>query len=113
MAFETSDFGPGGFRVALTGRLDPVATAAIETQLTAMVVGANRPTAFDLTGLDFTGSLGIRLLLSVGRVLQRRGHKVVVYGAHGTVAEVLSTVGLDAIMPVLPDAAAAEAALAA
>ncbi|MBE9604637.1 STAS domain-containing protein [Acetobacteraceae bacterium H6797] len=113
MVFTTSDLGGNALRVALTGRLDPAATAAIETQMTAQVVGAGKPTAFDLTGLEFTGSLGIRLILSVARVLQRRGLKVVVFGAHGVVAEVLSTVGLDAILPVLPDQAAAEAALAA
>ena len=66
-AFEEFDAHP--VRFALEGRLDSAGVEQIETKLTASVRAGTRNVILDLADVPFVGSLGIRMLISIGRVL--------------------------------------------
>lgn len=96
----------------LVGRLDSAGVGQIELGFTARLVPEARPVLIDLSGLDFIASLGVRLLISTARSRARRGAALVMYGAGAAVTDIITTMGLDEIIPLLPDAAAARAAVA-
>ncbi len=99
MRFEVVQVSPRADRVVLEGRLDSVTVGQIETQFTAMLAASGRHAVLDMRQLDFLSSLGIRLLLSVARVVTRRGSQVVAFGAQPMVAEVLGVMALDEVLP--------------
>jgi anti-anti-sigma factor len=100
--FEVVELNPTANKFVLSGRLDSATVGAVETPFTGAVAAGGRSAVLDLTGLDFLSSLGIRLLLSCARVVMRRGGKVVLFGAQPMVAEVLSAMALDEILPLVP-----------
>lgn len=112
MQFEIDDTGAAA-HVILQGRLDGAGAEEIELPFTASLGALGKPVMLDLSAVPFVGSLGIRLLLSVARVVQRKGQRLVIFGAQPAVAEVFETVVLSELVPVADDKAAATALLAA
>ena len=109
MQIDVTELGPDVNRVALKGRLDAAAAGAAELQFTATVGAAGRDALIDMTEVPFVASLGIRMLLACARVLQRKGRRMVIFGASGPVTEVFETVALGTIIPLAPDEAQARA----
>lgn len=101
MRFEVVDLGPAANKVVLQGRLDSTTVGAVEAPFTATLTASGKSVALDLTGLDFLSSLGIRMLLSAARVVTRRGGRVVLFGAQTMVAEVLTAMALDQVLPLV------------
>jgi anti-anti-sigma factor len=99
--FEVVEIGPTANKFLLTGRLDSATVGAVETPFTAALAAGGRSAVLDLSALEFLSSLGIRLLLSAGRVVTRRGGKVVLFGAQPMVAEVLTAMALDEVLPLV------------
>lgn len=99
MRFEVVELGPTANKIVMIGRLDSATVGSVEAPFTAAVAATGRNAALDLRQLDFLSSLGIRLLLSSARVVTRRGGKVVLFGAQPMVAEVLSAMALDSVLP--------------
>jgi anti-anti-sigma factor len=61
----------------------------------------------DLSAVTYVGSLGMRLLISTGRAVQRRGRRMVIFGAQPQPRDVFETVALSDLIPVattLPEA---------
>lgn len=112
MDFDVIEIAPDTNRVALRGRLDAAAAEKIDLRFTAAVATAPRHALIDMTALEFMGSLGVRMLISVARVLQRRGLKMVIFGANPLVEELIAVVALDELIPVMATEAEARAALA-
>jgi anti-anti-sigma factor len=111
--FEVVELGPTAQKVVMIGRLDATTVGMVETPFTATVAASGKSVVLDLTGLEFLSSLGIRLLLSATRVVSRRGGKVVLFGAQPMVAEVLTAMALEQVMPHVGSEADAMALLAA
>jgi anti-anti-sigma factor len=99
--------------LVLTGRLDAAGTEKVEVVFGAQVRAAKGHVLVDMTGVTFVGSLGIRMLIAAARTADRAGRKVAIFGVQPAVAEVFSTIALDDLIPVLPDAAAARAQIGA
>jgi anti-anti-sigma factor len=97
--FEVVELGPTANKIVMIGRLDSATVGGVEAPFTAAVSATGKDAALDLRQLDFLSSLGIRLLLSSARVVTRRGGKVVLFGAQPMVAEVLSAMALDSVLP--------------
>ena len=98
-------------RLALTGKLDAKGVDAIEVRFVAST--SNRAkVAVDLTGVDYLASMGIRLLVIAGKAAARRGGKLVLFGADAGVAKIVTSAGLDGIVPLLADWPAVLAAMA-
>jgi anti-sigma B factor antagonist len=110
--FEVVELSPTANKFVMIGRLDSATVGAVETPFTGALAASGRSAVLDLTGLDFLSSLGIRLLLSAARVVTRRGGKVILFGAQPMVAEVLITMALDEVLPLVPTEEEALARLA-
>lgn len=91
----------GVTRIELDGRLDTAGVGAIELPFAAMIVPAARPAIVDLAAVSFLASLGVRLFIGTARALQRKGHKLVLYGAVPAVTEIIETMGLEEIIDVV------------
>ncbi len=113
MHFDVVEAGPQALKVALVGRLDATTVGQIETGFTGAVAASGKSIMLDLTGLEFLSSLGIRLLLSATRPVTRRGGKVVMFGAQPMVADVLTAMALDDVLPMVGTEAEATARLVA
>ena len=62
----------GVVRVGLVGRLDTPGVDAIETRFTGAVCPRGARTVVDLSGVEFIGSLGLRMFITIARALSRR-----------------------------------------
>ena len=113
MKFDVVAINEQANKIVLAGRLASGTVGAVETPFTATLAASGRSAVLDLTALEFLSSLGIRLLLSAARVVSRRGGKVVLFGAQPMVAEVLTAMALDQVLPLVATEEEALARLAA
>jgi anti-sigma B factor antagonist len=86
--------------IRLDGRLDAPGAARIDVPFTAHAVASGRNTLVDLSGVTFIASMGIRLLIAAARGLDRKGAKLVLFGARDLVREVLAEAAIDQIIAV-------------
>lgn len=63
--------------VSLAGRLDTVGVEAIETSFNAAVVARRVDAIVDLSAVEFLSSMGVRMLLTAAKALQRAGARLV------------------------------------
>src|ERR1700761_2095662 len=111
MEMKVTDARDGVVEVAFIGRLDTPGVAGIELNFTAMLVPRAARAVVDMSQVEFIGSMGIRMLISVARALSKKQGKLVLYNPQPMVEEVFNTVTLGEIISVQPDAAAALAAV--
>jgi anti-sigma B factor antagonist len=109
MKYEFHPFGPGAWRLVLTGRADAAALDAVEGALSGRVRETEGHVLVDLSGVPFMGSLGIRLLITLARMVARRGDRMAMTGVQPQVLEVFETM---ALLDLIPHAADDDAALA-
>lgn len=107
MDFQVHEIDADLAQVVLAGRLDAVGAEALDLPFTASIGQIGKNVVLDLSAVPFVGSLGIRVLVSGARVLQRRGYKMAIYGVSPAVAEVFDIVALEELIPIAPDMAAA------
>ncbi len=62
--------------IALEGRLDTTTAPQLDGEIKASVEGLQELT-FDLAGLDYISSAGLRVLLSAQKVMNRQGEMVI------------------------------------
>jgi anti-anti-sigma factor len=90
---QISEVGSGGRRIALRGRLDtesaPVLDGRLETLLASPAVTA---VLFDLAGLEYIGSAGIRVLIKTRKSLEARGGGMAVANLQPMVRQVFEIV---------------------
>jgi len=98
--------------LAFRGRLDIAGVGEVEMRFTSLTVPRAKPLLLDMSGVTFISSLGLRLLLTVAKALDRRGAKTVLLSPQPIVAEVLKVSGFDQLISVFSDEKAALAILA-
>jgi anti-sigma B factor antagonist len=99
MAIQDQD---GVTRIVLVGKLDIMGAEQIDLKFSA-IASARPRVGIDLTGVDYIASMGIRTLVMSGRAAALRGNKIVIFGACDTVRKVITTSGLDEIIPLAED----------
>ncbi len=67
----------GRVRVALTGRLDTDTYAQCEKSLEPLLTPATSVLVFDLAGLEYLSSMGLRVLMKTSKVLASQGAKCI------------------------------------
>jgi anti-anti-sigma factor len=92
----------GVTRIVLVGKLDLKGAEAIDIRFNALA-GTRPRVAIDLTDVDFMASMGVRILVMSGKASAQRGNKIVLFGAREPVAKVITTSGLDQIIPLAED----------
>ena len=107
MKMEIADTADGLVNVALVGRLDTPAVARIEPDLVASLVPRGARAIVDLSRLEFVGSMGLRMFITIARDLARNNGKLVLYSPQPWVNVMFATASLHTIIPVCNDAASA------
>jgi len=97
--------------ISLEGRMDLDGTQAIDQQFGFHTTTQKRNLVVDLSQVSFLASIGIRTLLTAARGQSSRGGKLVLAAPEPMVRKVLESTGVDQIIPIYPDVAAARAAL--
>ena len=77
--------------VALSGRLDTMTAPQLEGELRSAVDGIAHLT-FDLKGLEYVSSAGLRVLLSAQKVMNKQG-EMVIKNANDEVMEIFEVTG--------------------
>ena len=83
--------------VALAGRLDTVTAPELEAALADSLAGINQ-LVFDLSGLDYISSAGLRVLLATHKAVGSGGGEMIVRGANELVMEVFEVTGFTDIL---------------
>jgi anti-anti-sigma factor len=107
MEMRVKDLDGGIVDVALIGRLDTPGVGGVELRFTATLVPRSARAVVDLSQVEFIGSMGIRMFITVARALSKKQGKLVLYAPRPPVQEVFQTVSLIDLIPIEPDAASA------
>lgn len=110
MELEILEQAPTFTRIAMRGRLDTAGVDQIETKLNASLTRAGHGVV-DLSEVTFLASLGIRLLVTAAKMLNRRGGRLVLVAPQPLVDQALRHSHLDDLIPVAPDVDGAMALL--
>lgn len=111
MQLESELLGEHILKISLIGRLDIQGTQEIDMKFTAMTATKKAGILVDLKQVEFLASIGMRTLISCAKAVANRGGKMVLYRPQPLVREVLSTSGLDSLIPIYDDLAEAKQAL--
>jgi anti-anti-sigma factor len=110
MPIEIQDLDRNITRVVLSGRIDIVGSREVEMPM-AIVAGSRRAVVIDLSAVEFMASLGLRgIVVSAKSIMSKRG-KVVLLAPRPQVLEVLTTTGIDELIPIYHDETEAFAAV--
>jgi anti-anti-sigma factor len=85
--------------VKLSGRIDVAGAVAIEMPMN-VVGGSRSAVVVDLSEVEFMASLGLRCLVQCAKAVQARRGKLVLLAPSPIVAEVITTSGIDELVPV-------------
>lgn len=111
MHMVVDELDGGVTAVALRGRLDTLGAEAIDLRF-SVIAGAKRAVVVDLSEVDFLASLGIRVLLTSAKAVQRKGGRLAIIAPEGNVLMVLKTAGMETLIPIFQERDAAIAAVA-
>lgn len=98
--------------ITLVGRLDAPGVEQVEQRFAAAAPPPGGHALVDLSGVPFVGSLGLRMLISVARGVQRQGGRMVLFGVDPLVQTIFDNVALADLVPIAPDRQRAAALLA-
>jgi anti-anti-sigma factor len=110
LKLTTEELDGGVTRVVLEGRMDIEGAAAVDLPLN-VIAGKATHLLFDMRGVTFLGSMGLRSLVVPAQTVRRRGGRAVLLSPVHGVEEVLRSANLTSILPVCRDMEAALAAL--
>jgi len=110
MQITTEELAGGITKIALDGRLDIAGAQAVDLKMN-VAAGSAQKLLIDLQKVSFLGSMGLRSIVLPARAVHSRGGKVVLFAPGDMVESVLKTSGIDSMLPIHHDLAAALAAL--
>lgn len=99
------------FHVA--GSIDASTSPNVEEAVNAAIVAGSRKLIFDMRGVNYISSAGLRALLMAAKKAKAAGGGAAVYGVQAGVEEVFTVAGFGRIVPVVSTDAEARAKLAA
>ena len=111
MPISITELGGEVVGAVLSGRLDIAGAEAIDLPMN-VIAGSRRSVVVDLADVEFIGSMGLRAIVMLAKTVQRRGGRVVLFAPRSEVAEVITTSGINELVPIVYDRAAAIAAVA-
>lgn len=98
-------------KIILDGRMDLEGTQAIDQKFSFVTSTQPRRIAVDMSGVTFLASIGIRTLITGARAQAGRGGKLVLCALDPMVKKVLTTAGIDQVIPIFDDFQGASTAL--
>lgn len=89
--------------VKLSGRVDLEGIGDLDLDFTKHTVARRRPTLVDISDVDYIASIGLRMLVTAAKALNKFGARMVLLNPHPDVEDVLRTAGFDKVMPIEHD----------
>lgn len=86
--------------VAINGRLDAASAPVAEGEINKALEGEQNRLLFDLSGLEYLSSGGLRVILSAAKEIKRRGGKVALAALKQYVYEIFEVSGFTAMIPI-------------
>ncbi len=86
--------------IDLHGRLDASTSPGVEKQLLALVAQGQVRIVFDLSGLSYISSLGLRVLMVVAKQVHTGGGKLALATLNDSVREIFSLAGFTQLFAV-------------
>lgn len=99
-------------KIVLSGRIDVAGAREIDLPM-SVVAGSRRAVVIDLAAVEFMASMGLRSLVVCAKSIIGKRGRVVLLAPQPAVAEVLTVSGIDDLIPIHHDEAAAIAAVGA
>lgn len=112
MPMTVQELENGVTKVAISGRIDIAGAQEIDLPLN-VVGGSRRVVVIDLVEVSFIASMGLRGLVMCAKAIHSKRGKVSMFGPRPEVAEVIRTMGIDELIPLLVTEAEAIAAVTA
>jgi len=110
MPIEIMELEDGVTKVVISGRVDIAGARELEMPM-AVVAGSRRAVVVDLSAVEFMASRGLRgIVVSAKSIFNKRG-KIVLLAPRPHVQEVITTTGIDDLIPIYHDEAEAIAAV--
>lgn len=110
MPISILDLDDNVTKVVLSGRIDIAGARELEMPL-AVIAGSRRAVVIDLSSVDFMASLGLRGIVVSAKAIFRKSGKIVLLFPQPQVEEVIVITGIDQLIPIFHDEAAAIAAV--
>jgi len=87
-------------KIHLSGRMDIAGVGEIETRFAGMTASPRMAIIVDMAQVPFMSSIGIRALLINAKAVSKRGGKLVLLSPEENVEKVLTTSGINQIIPI-------------
>jgi len=95
--------------IALVGKLDVGGVGEIENKFLGYTAARKKSAVVDISGVNFLGSMGLRILLDAAKTLNREKKKLILLAPQPLVNEVLDASGIGDVVAIETDPAAAVA----
>jgi anti-anti-sigma factor len=95
---STTDGDLVQFRV--TGSIDAATSSNVESAVNNAIVGGSRRAIFDMRGVSYVSSAGLRAILLAAKKAKAAGGGVAVFGLQAGVEEVFTVAGFGKIVPI-------------
>jgi anti-anti-sigma factor len=102
MKLDVLNDGNGVTRLLLNGRMDIEGASAVDMKF-SVISGTEKKVIVDMSNVDFLASLGMRTLVLSAKSIASKGGKMVLLSPQPGVAKVLSTSGVDTVIPIATD----------
>lgn len=107
MKFGIETIDGGIKKISLDGRLDVEGTNGVELRFTSHSATEKAGIMVDMEKVEFVGSIGMRLLLLCAKAQKKRGGMLVLCNLAPLVEKALIDSGIDSLIPMYGDEAAA------
>ena len=97
--------------VKLRGRVDLDTIGDLDREFTRQTVTRRKDVIVDMSDVDYMASIGLRMLITAAKALDKFGASMVLLNPHPDVEDVLRTAGFDKVMPIEHDLESARKAL--
>lgn len=99
--------------ISLNGRLDALSSESLEEKVNPLTQNDNTNSLiFDLAGLEYISSAGLRVFLKTAKSCKNTSKKMFLCGLSENVSEVFKISGFDLILEIKPDLNSVKEALA-
>jgi anti-sigma B factor antagonist len=97
----------------ITGSIDGLTAESLQSALTGQLQGGHHRIVADFSGVDYTSSAGLRVILATVKEARRAGGDFRLAGVQPAVMRVLELSGFGSVVKIFPDRQAAIASFAA
>ena len=108
MEWNVANIGNGVTLVELSGRMDVAGALKADPAFVEIATNNTHERVY-LSQLAFLASLGIRTLVTASKTLRGKNGNLVLLSPQSNVEQVLRSSGIDTVIPIATDRAAAEA----